>query len=166
MSVCVHVAEMELGLRFRLITRPSRWSLLHPSSSTKYCDQRVCMSVYLLVCLSVCLHILKTTRPNFLHMLYPCLWLGMLLTAMMPCRPASVCMDNAVFLHNAENRTKSRCMFRLVHQMTTLGAKSSFVFEKIKYFAMSFIPCPKLHLAIKIHTQNWVVVRRHKSLVH
>ena len=42
-----------------------------PVRETKYCDQRVCMlacvclSVCLFVYLSLCSHIIKTTRPNF-----------------------------------------------------------------------------------------------------
>jgi len=40
-----------------------------PSRGAKYCDQYVCVSIYLSVCsfirLSVHSHISKTTRPNF-----------------------------------------------------------------------------------------------------
>ena len=83
----------------------------------KYCEQRVCVRIYLFVCLSVRSHISKATRANFLHVLpvavarFSSGWLqcNMLCT--------SGFVDDVMFSHiNGANRpeTKTTRMFRTV----------------------------------------------------
>jgi len=49
-----------------------------PDRAAVYCDERVCLSVCVCVCLSVRDHIFRTTRPIFANFCecYPRPWLG------------------------------------------------------------------------------------------